>query len=385
MLAAQLDERTFDVGLYEQDAALGRKFLVAGNGGFNLTHAEPLEDLVSRYNPTHFLEPALRQFSNTGFRHWLNDIGIPTYTGTSNRVFPLKGTRPIGVLNAVLKQLADRHVKIYTQHRWSGFAGDNALLVDTPGGTRTVKADIVVFSLGGSSWKVTGSNGLWTEHFEKKKISCVPFQASNCAFGIEWPEAFIDKAEGQALKNCIFTCDNTSKKGEAVLTRFGIEGSGVYPLSPEIRSELSKEGTARLYIDLKPMLSGQDTRERIAARGNASLSKCLEQDLKLSAVSIGLLKAFLSKEEFTEPASLASKIKRFPLRITSLAHLDDAISTVGGLALNEVDATFQLKKLPGNYAIGEMLDWDAPTGGYLLQACFSMGYSLAAHLNASGA
>lgn len=380
MLAAQLDRQLFDVSIYERNTAPGRKFLVAGKGGFNLTHGENLDNFIKRYTPPHFLEKTLSQFSNAELRHWLEAIGIPTYAGTSNRIFPVKGIKPIEVLNAVLKQLKNREVKIYTQWQWEGFSETNQLLFETAEGHSEVKADIVVFAMGGASWKVTGSDGSWNAYFERKGIECLPFRSSNSAFGVKWPDGFIARAQGQALKNCMFRCGALERKGEAVLTEFGIEGSGVYALSPAVRDQLANNKKALLMVDLKPGLSEEETCERISARGRSSLSKCLETDLKLSPLAIAMLKALISKEDFTQAASLARAIKTLPLTITSMAPVDEAISTVGGISLNEIDASFQLKKLPGHYAIGEMLDWDAPTGGYLLQACFSMGHALAQHL-----
>lgn len=384
MLAAQLDRQLFDVAIYERNAAPGRKFLVAGKGGFNLTHGEALPAFIRRYTPSSFLEEPLSQFSNSDLRHWLDAIGIPTYVGTSSRVFPVKGIKPIEVLNAVLKHLKDRGVVIHAQHEWKGFGDDNSLLLDTPAGHKKIKADIIVFALGGGSWKVTGSNGSWADHFRQKGIECIPFMPSNCAFGVQWPRAFIEQVQGQALKNCIFRCGALQRKGEAVLTAFGIEGSGVYALSPEVRDQLAKHKQALLRIDLKPGLSEEEIYKRIVARGRSSLSKCLEASLKLSPLTITMLKALVSKDDFTQADSLAKAIKNFPVTIYAMAPVDDAISTAGGISLGEIDADFELKKLPGHYAIGEMLDWDAPTGGYLLQACFSMGFALAQQLNKTG-
>jgi predicted Rossmann fold flavoprotein len=221
------------------------------------------------------------------------------------------------------------------------------------------------------------------EHLEKKGITTLPFRASNCAFEIKWPEGVSKKIEGKALKNCLFVCGEKEIKGEAVLTSFGIEGSGVYPLSGEIRKQLDANNSAELFIDLKPQLTKTEIKKRLIANNNKTLSRFLENDLKLNKTALLLLKIFLRKEEFTDPEILSTKIKKFELKINSLAPIDEAISTVGGISLNEVNENYELKKLPQHYAIGEMLDWDAPTGGYLLQACFSMGYYLAKQLNAT--
>jgi uncharacterized flavoprotein (TIGR03862 family) len=380
-LAANLDENQYHVTIYEKNTALGRKFLVAGQGGFNLTHSEDIEMMLTRYNPASFLKNSLEKFSNTDLLNFLNSLGIQTYVGTSKRVFPVKDTKPIEVLNALLNFLKQKGVTIKTNFNWKGFDADNKLVFETASKEQKVDANITIFALGGASWKVTGSDGLWLGHFEKKGITCLPFRPSNCAFEIKWPEGVSEKFKGKALKNCSFFSGEKEIKGEAVLTSFGIEGSGVYPLSGEIRKQLDANKSADLFIDFKPQLTKAEIKKRLVENENKALSRFLESDLKLSKTVLLLLKTFLSKEEFTDSEILSSKIKQFKLTITSLAPIDEAISTVGGIALNEIDENYELKKMPQHYAIGEMLDWDAPTGGYLLQASFSMGYHLAKHLN----
>lgn len=380
-LAAHLDETQYQITIYEKNTALGRKFLVAGQGGFNLTHSEDIALIIKRYTPSSFLKKALEDFSNTDLRDFLNSLDIQTYVGTSKRVFPVKDIKPIAVLNAILDHLKKRNVIIETNYKWKGFDANNRLVFETINGAQKVKADYVVFALGGSSWKVTGSDGSWLNYFEEKGIVCLPFRASNCTFEIKWPETISESIAGKALKNCNFICGEKEIKGEAVLTTFGIEGSGVYPLSGEIRKQLDTNNTAELCIDFKPQLSKNQIKERLVSNKNKTLSRFLEADLKLSKTVVLLLKTLLSKTEFTNAETLCSAIKKFKLTIHSLAPIDEAISTVGGIALNEVSDNYELKKLPHHYTIGEMLDWDAPTGGYLLQACFSMGHELAKYLN----
>jgi len=367
MLATQLDESKFEVSIYEKNSAPARKFLVAGHGGLNLTHSEPLEEFVKRYTPASFIEPILKNFSNTDLQKWFAAICIPTFIGTSKRVFPKKGIKPIEVLNAVLKVLKDKNVKQHTEYNWQG---------------QEMDADITVFALGGSSWKVTGSDGSWTNHFQNKGIEIIPFQASNCVFQINWPKSLIDSAAGLPLKNITLTVGDITRHGEAVITEFGIEGSGIYPLSPQIRQQLNEHKKAICYIDLKPTLTINELIQTLKNKpGNSSMTKYVESSLKLSKSQLALLKNLTTQEDFFNPETLANKIKKLPLQIIGLGPIDEAISTTGGISLNEIDKHFQLKKWPKHYAIGEMLDWDAPTGGYLLQACFSMGYTLAEHLN----
>ncbi|MES2394822.1 MAG: TIGR03862 family flavoprotein [Bacteroidota bacterium] len=380
MLAASLDELKFDVTIYEKNNALGRKFLVAGDGGFNLTHSEDTEQFISRYTPASFFSSIISSFTNTDLRNWLNNIGIETFVGSSKRVFPVQGIKPIDVLNAILDILKKKNVSIKTRHNWKGW-NNNELIFETANESINVKADITIFALGGGSWQVTGSDGKWTNYFSEKGIDIIPFQASNCAYEIKWENEFIKIAEGASLKNISLKCSKKEKKGELVITKFGLEGGSIYALSAEIRKQLNSNNTAKIFLDLKPTLTVEEIKNKISNKGNKSLSKHLENELNLNQVQLALLKTVLSKTDFTDIETLSEKIKNLPLIITSAAPVDEAISTVGGISLNEIDNTFQLKKLPNHYVIGEMLDWDAPTGGYLLQGCFSMGYFLAKSLN----
>jgi len=380
MLAAQLNENKFEVTIYERNAALGRKFLVAGDGGFNLTHSEEIGQFISRYQPITFMEPIIRSFTNVDLRNWFSSIGIETIVGSSKRVFPTEGIKPIDVLNAILKVLKKKNVSIQTQHNWKGWKGDE-LIFEANGEIRNIKAESIIFALGGGSWKVTGSDGAWINYFKEKGITTVPFQSSNCAFEIKWSREFLKVAEGQSLKNISLKCNHTEKKGEVVVTAFGLEGGAVYALSADIRKQLNEQNTATVFLDLKPAFTLDQVKTKTLNRGNKSLSQHLESELNLDKVQLQLLKSILSKEEFTNIELISEKIKNLPLSITAPAPIDEAISTVGGVALPEIDQHFQLKKLPDHYVIGEMLDWDAPTGGYLLQACFSMGYCLGEYLN----
>lgn len=381
MLACVLDPGRFEIAVYERNAAPGRKFLVAGDGGLNLTHSEDLSTFVTRYTPPDFLEKALRHFSNQDLVQWLKELGIETYTGSSGRVFPLAGIKPVEVLNAVLAKMKKNQATLHTRHIFKDFS-EQELVFETEGASRIVKSELVVFCLGGASWPVTGSTGEWTESFKKNGIRLNPFHASNCAYRAEWPESLLRKAEGRALKNIVTTCGTASHAGEIVLTRFGLEGSGIYPLSPQIRMQLEQQGRAELWIDLKPALSParllQKLQERPAAR---NLSAHLKTELRLSEAQLTLLKHCLSKEDFLDAAALARHIKHFRLTVTGTGPVEEAISTTGGVDRREINENFELRNKPGHFVIGEMLDYDAPTGGYLLQSCFSMANYLACHLN----
>ncbi len=382
LLAAHLNESKFNITIYERNAALGRKFLVAGDGGFNLTHSEALSPFITRYTPPSFFNTIITSFSSTNLVEWLRKIGIETFIGTSKRIFPSKGIKPIAVLNAILAVLKKKNISLKTNHTWIGW-NDHALLFETGKNAEhvTITSDIVVFCLGGASWKVTGSDGTWQTYFAEKGIEINPFQASNCGYEIKWKNEFIESTEGQSLKNISITCSDCIKKGEVVLTKFGIEGGAIYALSPQIRTALNEKKEAVIYIDLKPSLSLPQLKTKFGNRGNTTIKKILIDRLNLDNTSVELLKTILSKEAFLDIDILLANIKKLPLTITAFAPLDEAISTVGGIPLTEIDATFQLTKLPNHYCMGEMLDWDAPTGGYLLQGCFSMGYWVAKKLN----
>lgn len=385
MLAAELDEKKFNTTIYEKNAAVGRKFLVAGDGGFNLTHSENPDTFISKYIPSSFFEPVISRFSNTDLRSWLKNMDIDTFVGSSKRVFPIKGIKPIDVLTAILSVLKQKNVTIKTKHIWCGWKGEQLLFKDDKNNTELFLApDITVFALGGGSWKVTGSDGGWTKHFTERGVEVKPFQASNCAFEIIWNKDFLRQTEGKTLKNIALRCGEKQKNGEVVITSFGLEGGAIYALSDAIRKQLNTEGKSTVLLDLKPSYLFEEIENKLRNRGNKSISDCLKNELNISGVPLMLLKSAIDKEQFTNSKVLSEKIKSLPLVIHSCAPIDEAISTVGGISLSEIDANFQLKKIPGSYVIGEMLDWDAPTGGYLLQGCFSMGFGLAEKLNGAG-
>jgi hypothetical protein len=377
LFAAKLDAEQFDVTIYEKNKSFGRKFLVAGKGGFNLTHAEAIADFSQRYTPVKFLETSLLNFTNVDLRDWLFDKGIPTFVGTSKRIYPEKGIKPIEVLNKVLAVLEEKNIAFKFEKEWKGWDEQNRLIFNEG---ETVEADLVVFAMGGGSWKVTGSDGTWRTTFQEKGIETSPFKPANCAYRIDWKKEFIAKHGGAPLKNIVLSCGENLQKGELVVTDFGLEGNAIYALGPQIQMELDTKGKAEIFLDLKPQLTSEQILTKLA-KSAKKLSQFLTDELKLSRTQLNLLKNELSKEEFLNPNVLVSKIKSLLLLVNSAAELDEAISTTGGVDLKSVDENFQIKQLPNQYCIGEMLDWNAPTGGYLLQACFSMGVALADKLN----
>jgi uncharacterized flavoprotein (TIGR03862 family) len=377
LLAAFLDPEKFRVTIYEKNKTAGRKFLVAGKGGFNLTHSEPIDAFVKRYQPTNFLDQALSHFTNTNFRNWLDQIGISTYIGSSKRVYPKEGIKPIEVLNAIIKHLKEKDVTVQSNQTFSDWDPQENPIINH----KSIQTDYTVFSLGGSSWKKTGSDGTWIHNFSKKGIKTKVFEASNCAYQIDWKPNFIQKHAGAPLKNVAISCHDKIQKGEAVITNFGLEGNAIYGLSPQIREQLFTNSQATIFIDFKPSLTLENVLYKIKNSIYKNTTQILKKELKLTVAQIDLLKAHLSKETYLNPKSLSENIKNFPLKINKAATIDEAISTVGGIDLKSVTENFELKNIPNQYCIGEMLDWDAPTGGYLLQACASMGVYLANHLN----
>lgn len=378
MLAAFLDPSLYTVTIYEQNKTFGRKFLVAGKGGFNLTHSEDLAAFIARYTPSTFLAPIISAFDNQQLREWLEDIGIPTFIGSSKRVYPSPGIKPIEVLQKILDVLKQRGVHFAFEHQWLGWNENQHLVFKD---RAEVVVDIGVFALGGGSWKVTGANDRWLSVFKNQNIPIRAFKSANCAYQIDWSTDFLQKQEGQALKNIAITCAAQTQKGEAVITKFGIEGNAIYALSPKIQDQLENSGTAQVSLDLKPPLSKQVIQGRLQKSKAKNTTQALRQDLKLSTTKVALIKELLSKAQFQDLDQLAQSIKALPLTLLSAAPIDEAISTTGGINLAAVDANLQLKSMPKYYCIGEMLDWNAPTGGYLLQACLSMGVYLAHYLN----
>ncbi|MBL7919709.1 MAG: TIGR03862 family flavoprotein [Bacteroidia bacterium] len=382
ILACELDPKKFSVSVFEKNNALGRKFLVAGDGGLNLTHSESENEFVLRYTPHQFFKEAFSYFSNKHFIEWINAMGIETFVGTSGRIFPKKGIKPIDVLKCFEEKIVKNNVALNFKHEWKGFADNNGLIFKTATGTKIIQSDITIFCMGGASWPVTGSKGDWRSLFEIKNIKTIPFQASNCSFKVEWPKNIIKEIEGKPLKNISINCGNKIHSGEIVLTAFGMEGSGIYPLSPQIRAQLKENESAKIYIDLKPHLSADECLKKFeSVETKHSYTENIVKNLNVNKMQMILLKSKMSKNDFLDPVKFVNNLKALEIQISGLGPVEDAISTVGGINLNEINKKFELKKMESNYVIGEMLDYDAPTGGYLLQSCFSMGKFLAEHLN----
>ena len=369
LMAADAASAWADVVLYEANKAVGRKFLVAGQGGFNITNSVGGADLKAHYTPPGFLDAALDDLGSGALRAWLADIGIKTHVGSSGRVFPLRGTKPVTVLQAILARLAARDVVLRTEHRFTGFTADARPILDHHGTTITPEADHYVFALGGASWPVTGSTGGWLDAFQQLGVRTAPFGASNCGVHIPWPANVMQPHAGKPLKNIAVSAGGHTVRGEATITAHGLEGNAVYPVVPALRAGLATAGRATLTVDLRPDLSVQQLLGRLVHVPRKEFVAALHLDRPTAA----LVKAHTTQEDFFDPLGLAQAIKALPLSVTALRPIEEAISSVGGIAPGELDARFALRRHPHLFVIGEMVDWDAPTGGFLLQGCFAMG------------
>ncbi len=379
MCGCFVDSDIYDVHLYEKTSRLGRKLLVAGEGGFNLSYHEEMAIFKTRYRPSGFLDDALDQFSNEDLVTWLQSLGIESYVGTSNRIFPVKGIKPYMVVDKMMDRLTSNGVTVHTNVTWKGWS-DDSIVLEMNGKEESRKYDHVIYALGGGSYRKTGSDGNWIEIFKRQGITCKQLEASNCAWKIDWEEDFINIAEGKPLKNIVLRVGDEKVKGELLISKTGLEGGAIYAQAHKVRSEIKQSGSANLYIDFKPSLRIEEVTEKLQRR-TKSIKYCLEKDIKLAPVVCHLLRTSIPKEEYQSASELANHIKNFKLTTKAGESIDKAISTVGGVILEEVNQHLTLKKIPNSFVIGEMLDWDTRTGGYLLQASFSMGVYVARYLN----
>lgn len=364
----------YQIAIYEKGKTIGRKFLVAGNGGFNLTNKAEGEELVQHYLPHRFLKKAILENGSSVMRDWLSNLGIPTFVGTSGRIFPEKGIKPAKVLKKIKDRLVKKGVDFFFHHEFIGFDEKCNCIVTNNEKEIILEADYFIFSLGGASWTKTGSDGEWTTAFEKIGIKTIPFQASNCGLNIEWSDHFRSHHAGKPLKNIIVSIDNFKVKGEATITDNGLEGNAIYPLIWKIREAFSKDNIPRINIDFKPLNSREQLLNKI--KNKPPKTKAFAKALNLNATQVALIKSFSEKKYFFEPSVFITSVKQLQIPVQSLRPLEEAISTVGGIDLNEVNNNFALKKHPSFFVIGEMLDWDAPTGGFLLQGCFSIAQAI---------
>jgi uncharacterized flavoprotein (TIGR03862 family) len=366
------------VTVYDAMPSAGRKLLMAGRGGLNLTHSEPLPRFLARYREAMpQLKPTIEAFSPDALREWSEALGQPTFVGSSGRVFP-KAFKASPLLRAWLRRLDAAGVQFAFRHRWTGWDADGRLRLQTAEGMRAVEANAIVLALGGASWPRLGSDGGWVKVLAAKGIAISPLKPANCGFAVAWSDFFRNRFEGQPLKGVSLSIRLDSARGEAIVTRGGIEGGAVYALSTELREAVLREGQTTLYIALRPDLGTDELTAKLSApRGKQSSSNFLRKALHFPPVAIGLLQEAAKASGLSlaamPPADLGHLINAVPVRLTGMAPIARAISSAGGIAFDELDENFMLRRLPGVFAAGEMLDWEAPTGGYLLQASFATG------------
>ena len=364
------------VTLYEKMPSVGRKFLMAGRGGLNLTHSEPFEAFAARYGEAAaWLRPMLEAFPPSALVAWAEGLDQPTFVGSSGRVFP-KTLKASPLLRVWLARLADLGVVIRTRWDWRGWTDDGALRFATPGGEVTERADATVLALGGASWPRLGSDAAWTAWVD----GVAPFRPANMGFDVAWSAVMAGFA-GQPLKGIALSFGDRTVRGEAMVARYGLEGGAFYALSAPLRDAIAAEGSATVTFDLRPDMTAAEVATRLdRPRGAQSLSNHLRKALKLSPVETNLLREAHGKDLPSAPAALAAAIKAAPIRLTGVQGLDRAISSAGGMRLDALDDRLMLKARPGVFVAGEMLDWEAPTGGYLLQATFATALAAAGGL-----
>ncbi|WP_413989205.1 NAD(P)/FAD-dependent oxidoreductase [Labrys okinawensis] len=382
--AERLAKSGHRVAIHERMPSPARKFLLAGRGGLNLTHSEDLEHFLTRYGPARaFLEPALRTFTPQDLRDWAEGLGQKTFIGSSGRVFP-ESFKASPLLRAWLARLGDLGVTLRSHSLWTGWDSEGALAFTEANGASTLLSPrATLLALGGASWPRLGSDGGWAPQLRAKGVSISELAPSNSGVEIGWSAVFREKFAGEPLKRIAVGLGGESRRGEAVITERGLEGGVIYALSRPIREAIALHGQARLWIDLRSDL-GEDALVRHLARprGGQSFSTFLRKAAKLPPVAIGVLREATGGSLPAEPIELARLIKRATLTVTGQRGLDRAISTAGGIAFAEIDRHYMLRRLPGTFVAGEMLDWEAPTGGYLLQACFATGIAAAKGIEA---
>ena len=378
------------VNVYDAMPSLGRKFLMAGKSGLNLTHAEPFEQFASRYGKRRAqIEPMLKRFGPDDLRQWVHGLGIETFVGTSGRVFPARvGMKASPLLRAWLKRLADSGVTFHPRHKWYGdvAAGSAStrdlrdvglsMILASPDGQKAIRAEAVVLALGGGSWSRLGSDGAWVPWLERAGVRVEPLKPSNCGFDANWSPHFRERFDGYPIKSAVLSFRDFRQQGEFIVTKEGVEGSLIYAASALLRDEIDARGSATLMLDLAPDRPHEWLVERLSKpRGSRTMASHLEKTVNIKGVKAGLLREFVSKDDFQKPERLAYFIKSLPIQLIAARPLDEAISSAGGVTFESLDENLMIRSMPVVFCAGEMLDWEAPTGGYLLTACFASGYT----------
>ena len=379
MAAEVLSQGGVKVDVFDAMPSVGRKFLMAGKGGMNITHSEPLDAFISRYGSRQEnMAELLDTLSPEALREWIHGLGIETFVGSSRRVFPAD-MKAAPLLRAWLHRLREAGVVFHMRHRWLGWDAHGQLLFSTPEAEKTVQANAVVLALGGGSWAHLGSDGRWVPLLKQRGISVAALKPANCGFEIGWSEHFSARFAGQHLKTIAASYTDKyaiehHRPGELMITSTGVEGSLIYALSAGLRDKIAASGEALIHLDLLPDKHRQQIIDDVAhPRGSKSMASHLQSRLGIKGVKAGLLREVLTAQDFSNPQRLGSAIKALPLRLKATRPLDEAISSAGGVMFEDVDNQLMLRNLPGVFCAGEMLDWEAPTGGYLLTGCFASG------------
>ena len=375
MAAEVLIEAGVSVDLFDSMPSLGRKFLMAGKGGLNLTHSEPLETFLSRYGTRRSeIKSLLAAFGPEALRAWALGLGVETFVGSSGRVFPTE-KKAAPLLRAWLHRLRAAGVRIHVRHRWLGWNEDGSLNFITLGVPRRLTFDAVVLALGGGSWARLGSDGAWVPVLAARGVPVVPLRPANCGFDVGWSAHFRERFAGQPLKSASLSFAGQTRRGEFMVSADGVEGSLIYAFSAALRDRIETDGSATVELDLMPDWTPARVLAEVShPRGSRSLSSHLQSRLGLKGVKTGLLRECLTAEQMADPMQLAAAIKAVPLRLIAPRPLDEAISSAGGVDFAALDGKLMLRDHPGVFCAGEMLDWEAPTGGYLLTACFASGF-----------
>jgi uncharacterized flavoprotein (TIGR03862 family) len=380
MAAEVLSGAGVQVDVYDAMPSAGRKFLLAGRGGLNLTHAEPLDAFAARYGSRRTeIEARLNSFGPQALREWAHGLGIATFVGTSGRVFPAD-MKAAPLLRAWLHRLREAGVRFHMRHRFTGWSAEGALRFTAPQGEIQANANGVVLALGGASWSRLGSDGAWVPLLQSRGVAVAPLLPSNCGFDVRggWSSYFSSRFAGQPFKSVAIRFAGTYQRGEFVATATGVEGSLVYAFSAALRDAIAAQGSATFELDLMPGKSQEQVHAETAhPRGSRSLPAHLKSRLGIDGIKLALLHEVLSKDALNDPARLAAAIKALPLTVAAARPIDEAISTAGGVRFDALDEHLMLRAMPGVFCAGEMLDWEAPTGGYLLTACFSTGRAAA--------
>lgn len=365
------------VALFDAMPSVGRKFLLAGRGGMNITHAEGYQSFVTRYGrQSHRLRPALDQFGPQQVRDWVHGLGVDTFVGSSNRVFPTD-MKAAPLLRAWLHRLRESGVQFHMRHRWTGWQ-DGQLAFDTPDGPRLLAFDAVILALGGGSWARLGSDGAWVPLLQAQGVTVEPLVPANCGFDVDWSAHFSSRHAGEPLATVAITATDSDgltikRQGQFVITAGGVEGSLIYALSAALREQIARDGTTTIWLDLAPDYSHERVFDEVTRpRGARSMSSHLQSRLGVKGVKSGLLRECVSAADFADPEKLARAIKLLPVTLKRPRPINEAISSAGGVSFESIDGSM-LRAKPGVFVAGEMLDWEAPTGGYLLTACLAGG------------